>query len=184
MFFRPRLPKFTYVADPVGAGVIAPSKQRCICCGKARGHIYTGPVYHEEEFDECFCPWCIADGAAHRKFGVEFFDGEQIGDGGAWPRVAAPVVEELVTRTPGFSGWQQERWFTCCGDAGVFLRAAGRTELTGELAAAVPDLFRGSGLTQEQVRDLVASMDAHGSPRAYLFRCRACGRYGGYWDCD
>jgi uncharacterized protein CbrC (UPF0167 family) len=38
------------------------------------------------------------------------------------------VVREVVERTPGFFGWPQERWFTCCGDAAAFIGPAGKSE--------------------------------------------------------
>ncbi len=39
------------------------------------------------------------------------------------------VIDEVSGRTPGFSGWQQERWLVHCGDACAFLGPAGRTEI-------------------------------------------------------
>jgi uncharacterized protein CbrC (UPF0167 family) len=51
------------------------------------------------------CPWCIADGSAHEKFGVEFTDWASIG-GGHWEAVSEEIANEVAFRTPGFSGWQ------------------------------------------------------------------------------
>jgi uncharacterized protein CbrC (UPF0167 family) len=45
-----------------------------------------------------FCPWCIADGTAHSKFGAQF---NEVGVD------AAPESrEEVQFRTPGFPTWQ------------------------------------------------------------------------------
>ena len=46
----------------------------CVCCGERRGYIYAGPVYSERELSDSLCPWCIADGSAHSRFGAEFTD--------------------------------------------------------------------------------------------------------------
>ena len=58
------LPTFKYHPDPVATGNVVQSDTECVCCGKARGFIYAGPVYAIEEYDHCICPWCIADGSA------------------------------------------------------------------------------------------------------------------------
>jgi uncharacterized protein CbrC (UPF0167 family) len=97
------LPQFTYHPDPVATGSIKLSGTVCICCEKARGYIYTGPVYAGEELDEQICPWCIADGSAAERFGAEFTDAAGVASG-LWPAVPDSVVEEVSRRTPGFSG--------------------------------------------------------------------------------
>lgn len=44
------------------------------------------------------------------------------------------AADTIATRTPGFSGWQQEVWLSHCGDGVEFLGRAGAVEL-----AAYPD---------------------------------------------
>src|SRR6266480_2367057 len=66
------LPEFRYHPDPRATGVIVASEARCVACSRTRGFIYTGPVYAEQEFIDAFCPWCIADGTAARRFDAEF----------------------------------------------------------------------------------------------------------------
>jgi len=111
------LPVFRYHPDPIGTGSIAPSDKECRCCGRSRGYIYTLAPYAEEDIEEeSICPWCIADGSAHRKFGAEFIDSEGIPE-----EVPEHVVEELVERTPGYAAWQAEEWRACCNDAAAFL---------------------------------------------------------------
>jgi uncharacterized protein len=51
--------------------------------------------------------------------------------------VPATLVEEVDYRTPYFSGWQLERWFTYCGHAAEFLGVAGRPELEAFGADAI-----------------------------------------------
>ena len=125
------IPEFRYHPDPLKTGSVAASDAACRCCEQARGYIYCGPVYAEEELEKRgeICPWCIADGSAAARFDTVFVDPEGIGDCGRWEAVSPTVAAEVSERTPGFSGWQQERWWTHCGDAAEFLGPAGRAEL-------------------------------------------------------
>jgi uncharacterized protein CbrC (UPF0167 family) len=109
------LPTFRHHPDPVATGSIEASNGTCPCCEQARGFAYVGPVYAEGEV-EGLCPWCIADGSAAERFGAELTEVD--GD------VPEPVLVELTTRTPGFIGWQQERWLTHCGDGAAYLGKA------------------------------------------------------------
>src|SRR5262249_60611299 len=97
--------------------------------GQAGGVHLTGPGVAAEEYGERNCPWCIADGSAHQKLGASFTDEIGVGGGGMWDQVPRAVVEEVAYRTPGFCGWQQEQWWTHCGDAAQFFGRAGRKEL-------------------------------------------------------
>lgn len=178
------LPTFQYHPDPMDTGSIIRSPKPCRRCGQARGYIYAGPVFAEEELDEAICPWCIADGSAALEFEAEFTDAAGVGDYGSWDAVPSAVVEEVARRTPGFSGWQQERWWTHCADAGAFLGRAGRRELEERWMDAVPALRREAGLEGGGWQEYFAALDANASPTAYIFRCRHCGQLGGYSDCD
>lgn len=120
------LPRFTYHPDPIATGSVIASPTVCVSCHQARGYVYTGPVYAEEEYDAEICPWCIADGSASARLDASFTDDEGIGGGGEWDEVPEAVVEEVARRTPGFSAWQQEKWWTHCGDAGQSLAVPGR----------------------------------------------------------
>lgn len=95
------LPAFRYHPDPLASGSVVASAATCRCCGRARGHVYVGPVYAEEELSEAVCPWCIADGAAAEIFDAEFVDVACFPD--ALPDDAA---EEIARRTPGYATWQ------------------------------------------------------------------------------
>src|SRR5512147_1560630 len=99
------LPGFRYHPDPLASGSVVASDKTCRCCGKARGYIYAGPVYAEDELEESICPWCIADGAANRKFDATFFDAEAVAD-----EVPDAAMDEICERTPGYIAWQQGHW--------------------------------------------------------------------------
>lgn len=178
------LPAFRYHPDPIATGSVKLSRTACVCCEQARGFIYVGPVFAEEDLDEELCPWCIADGSAAAKFNAVFTDPDSIGDHGMWPSVSPEVTKEVATRTPGFSGWQQERWFTCCRDAALFLGRMGHEELEALGDDALVAIQRECGLEGEQWVAYLKALDSEGSPTAYVFRCAHCNRLGGYSDCD
>jgi uncharacterized protein CbrC (UPF0167 family) len=144
--------------------------------------MYTGPVYAEAKLDSAVCPWCIADGLAQDRFSAEFVDPEAVG-GAIWPEAPAAAVAEVAYRTPGFSGWQQERWAVCCGDATAYLGTAGHEDLVARYSDAIDDVRRESALTGSDWDTWFESLDADGSPVAYVFRCLHCGRHTGYSDC-
>jgi uncharacterized protein CbrC (UPF0167 family) len=176
------LPTFRYHPDPVATTSIVASPKACRRCGQQRGYIYAGPVYADAELDEALCPWCIADGSAAREFDAEFTDPDGVGNYGTWDSVSPEIVEEVSRRTPGFTGWQQERWWTHCADAAMFLGRAGRRELEERWREVVPALMAEAGLEGASWREYAAQLDADGSPTAYVFQCRLCGQLGGYSD--
>lgn len=176
-----KLPTFKYHPDPLATGAVIASDTKCVCCAKARGYVYAGPVFAEDEHEECICPWCIADGSAHQKLDATFTDEEGIG-GGSWEEVADEIVDEISYRTPGFSGWQQERWWTHCGDAAQFLGRAGRVQLEGYGPEVINVLRVMCEMDKTEWKRVFQVLDRDGSPTAYVFRCAHCGQYGGYVD--
>lgn len=181
------LPHFKYHPDPLATGSVKSSPNVCRCCGEARGYIYTSTPYAEESLGNCLCPWCIADGKAHQKFDAEFVDYSAIGEQGEWSPVPPPVAEEVAFRTPGFSGWQQEQWWTHCNDAAEFLGAVGYEELVefGEEALQVACEVVSSDLKLqgEELERFIRNLNLDFGPTAYVFRCLHCRKIGLYWDC-
>ena len=175
------LPKFTYHPDPLLSGSIEKSDAVCRCCKKARGYIYTGPAYCEEDLENALCPWCIADGSAHKKFDASFTDEAVFPDG-----IPKKIIDEVVNRTPGFSSWQQGQWLTCCNDACEFVEPAGQAEIQARHPMAegqlityiVQELGISGGAAHQTYRAL--SRDA--GPTAYFFKCRHCGNEPAYID--
>jgi uncharacterized protein CbrC (UPF0167 family) len=179
------IPSFKYHPDPIATGNIIEFNVKCCCCGKDRGYIYTGPVYAIKGYKKRICPWCIADGSAHLKLNVNFTDEIGIGGGGIWEKVPEEVIEEVAYRTPGFTGWQQEQWWTHCQDAGQYLGRAGRKELLEFGPEAIRAIQNSTGLIDGPEWDrFYSSLEKDGSPTAYIFRCSKCGKLGGYQDCD
>jgi uncharacterized protein len=147
---------------------------------KPRGFTYTGPVYAIKRLIGELCPWCIADGSAAAAFEAEFTDvGWGVPEG-----VPNDVVQQVAKRTPGFRGWQQERWLFHCDDAAAFLGRAGYEQLR-ELESALEMLRAehiGVGWTDEQIDGYLRSLHAEGDATAYLVRCLPCGRHLTYSD--
>ncbi|WP_101789142.1 CbrC family protein [Nonomuraea indica] len=173
------LPDFAYHPDPLSTGSVKASDAACVCCGQRRGYVYTGPVYCVGTLASEPCIWCIADGSLAARYDAELID---VCD--APGNVPRETIEIIRRRTPGFSGWQQERRLFHCGDGAAFLGPVGAAKL-----AAFPDAretlrFEHStgGWSPEQVDDFLAALDEDGDPTAYLFRCRTCGAHLAYAD--
>jgi uncharacterized protein CbrC (UPF0167 family) len=176
------LPEFRYHPDPIATGSIVESDATCRCCVEARGYIYTGPTYGEDDLTDEVCPWCIASGEAHEEYEVEFVDSASIGGEDDWPEVSDEVIEEVAFRTPGFSAWQQERWFTHCDDAGAFLGPMGKAELQALGPKAVSAIQKSTELEGQDWQRMLNSLKRDKGPTAYVFRCLHCGQFGGYTD--
>ena len=93
-------------------------------------------------------------------------------------------MKTIIERTPGFSGWQQERWWSHCGQPGAFMGRAGKQELEAAGAGAVARIREAAGFDADDTGwpTFLEALDADGSPTAYLFRCTECGDIGGYAD--
>ncbi|HVU47354.1 MAG TPA: CbrC family protein [Terracidiphilus sp.] len=178
------LPKFKYHPDPITTGSIIRSSLKCTQCQLIRGWTYAGPIYGRFDDEPVLCPWCIADETAHQLLGAEFVDPLGVGGYGDWDAVAHTVIEEICFRTPSFNGWQQEKWYTHCNDAAVFVGCAGRRELEALDRAAHDFIKSESGYTDKEWALYFNRLDIDRSPTAYLFRCRHCNSWGGYSDCD
>ena len=178
------LPTFKYHPDSIKTGSVKPSDTECECCNEKRGYIYTGPVYSVEELIDCICPWCIADGSAHAKFEAEFTDSAGVGGYSNLPPLQNAIIEEVAFRTPGFSGWQQERWLACCSDAAAFVGIAGFVELERQWSDAIPSIRDDADIMDEaKWQDYLHALDKDGGPTAYIFRCLHCNKHLGYSDC-
>lgn len=113
----------------------------------------------------------IADGSAAQEFDAEF---TTVDDAPA--DVPPMVLDEVLHRTPGFAGWQQERWLFHCSDAAEFVGKVGISEIA-DLPAVVQSLVA-DGWNEEHLQ----YMSADGDLTGYLFRCRHCGTQLAYAD--
>jgi uncharacterized protein CbrC (UPF0167 family) len=175
------LPDFRFHLNPIASGSVVVSEKKCRCCGQARGAIYVGPVYAEQELDESLCPWCIADGSAHEKFDATFVDTEAFQES-----APAERVDEITQRTPGFATLQQERWPSCCEEPGAFVTPAGIAEIRPHYRTMEGDLMgyivHEMGISGGAARRMLDSLNREKSPTAFVFQCRKCERHFGYVD--
>jgi uncharacterized protein CbrC (UPF0167 family) len=167
------LPVFRYHPDPVASGSIVASDAQCVCCGKRRGFIYTGPAYCEEELENALCPWCIADGTAHEKFDANFGNPDELPDD-----VPPETVDEIAYRTPGFSAWQDEKWLHCCGDAAAFLEPVGYDEIRARYpqleGALMMYIVNELGISGTAATRFLQGLDRDRGATAYIFACCHC----------
>jgi uncharacterized protein CbrC (UPF0167 family) len=178
---RESLPRFLYHPDPVASGSIEPSDTVCAACERVRGFIYS-IAYLSPDFEGAVCPWCISDGSAHIKYGIEFVDPDAIGGRGRWGEASPVAIAEVAYRTPAFAAWQDEMWFTHCGDAAQFLNVVGWKELEPYGADAIAAIAEEASDMADDANEYVRDLDREHGPTAYLFRCRHCGAFGGFSD--
>jgi uncharacterized protein CbrC (UPF0167 family) len=100
------------------------------------------------------------------------------------PYGSKEIEEEVAFRTPGFASWQQEHWYTHCGDAAEFLGPMGKEELEQTGTEAIEVVREESGKQGADWQYYFSKLDRKFTATAYLFRCRHCGRLGGYSDCQ
>lgn len=174
---------FRYHPDPVASGSIEPIQASCRSCGQTRGWVYMAVPYATIDLRDGLCPWCIADGSAAAAFSARFTD---VLAGDVPTGVPRSVVDEIVNRTPGFAGWDRERWLFHCDDGAEYLGPVGWAEVA-DLPDAVADLeadARSRGLSARRVRSFLRDLNPDGGSTAYLFRCLHCQRHLAYADVD
>lgn len=164
------LPFFKYHPDPSATGAFEQEESKCECCNQIVLYLYQGPFHAVDEVSS-LCPWCIADGSAARKFDGEFQDSAS-----CEPVKEAASLDELIHRTPGYSGWQQERWLSHCGDFCAYLGRVGHLEVAYLRDEVMPDLARytGRNITADE---LLSGLNRDGNSTGYLFRCLRCGKH-------
>ena len=165
------LPAFKYHPDPVKTGSIEHKETDCPVCGQKRAYVYVGPFYSIEDV-EGICPWCIADGSAARKHEGEFQDSASIES-----PVEEKFMDELVHRTPGYMGWQQERWLVHCDEPCIFIGYVGWKEIQETGIDVTEDLEKQAEEYSLSVQEFCDSLVNKGLLQGYLFKCVRCGKY-------
>ncbi len=162
---------FKYNPNAEKLGIIKREKTNCPVCMQERDAVYEGPFYAEEEV-EGICPWCIKNGEAAKKYEGEFQDTASCEDVDS-----EDAVVELTTRTPGYTGWQQEKWLSHCGDFCAFQNYVGWDDikhLKNELEDDLDEIKEEYELTQKELEE---SLLNKGTMQGYLFQCLHCGQH-------
>lgn len=165
------IPTFKYHPDPIATGAFIQGEPcKCESCGKETDIWYKSPFYSIEDVT-CICPECIADGSAAEKFGGSFQDEYSTDE------VSDPAkLDELVHRTPGYRGWQQEYWPAHCDDYCAFIAYVGWNELVEmNIDKEIEETYKDgiSGLPLEEAKEGLTS----GGLAGYLFKCLHCGKH-------
>lgn len=183
---------FRYHPDPLATGSALRSDHVCSVCGLHREVQYRGPIYGDQP--ESLCLHCIHSGDAAQTLGgtfaakddshvldmpAQFSDDLDVPD-----EVSRQIIEEIIHRTPGFFGWQQQSWLYHCGNGAAFLGSAGYLEL--EPYPDAIDMLREShrqyGWSPQETEQFLRQLDRAGEPTAYLFRCLHCHAHLASWD--
>lgn len=84
------------------------------------------------------------------------------------------AADEIARRTPGFTGWQQEQWLSCCGDACEYYGDAPETEVRSLSAEDVMRIATETGYPADFVASFVRTYEVGGNPCLHKFVCRHC----------
>lgn len=166
-----QLPNFKYNPDPIKLGVIIKEETLCPVCKETRDYVYEGPFFSEDDV-EGICPWCIADGSAAEKCEGEFQDEESCEE-----VEMEEYVEELVYRTPGYIGWQQEYWVSHCGDFCSIINYVGWKEikhLENELVDDIKKICEDYNISFPEFKETLVK---DGDFQGYLFQCSSCKKH-------
>ena len=167
---------FKYHPDPLKTGMFKNDRTvTCECCGNQTDVYYYGPFYSVQNID-FFCPQCIASGKAAEKYNGEFQD-EMSTD-----KVSDPAkTDELIHRTPGYSGWQQEYWLAHCDDYCAFLGYYTWKQLEEMgIDKEVEETYR----EDVCMLDFPEAKDYLQNNEGYLFKCLHCGKHFIIYDFD
>ena len=170
---------FKYHPDPLATGAFIKGEPcKCDCCGRETEIWYESPFYSVDEVEH-LCPECIANGSAAEKFNGQFQDDYSVDEVSDKSK-----LDELVHRTPGYRGWQQEYWPAHCDDYCAFIGYVGWDDLVNMGIDKEIEETYGSEINGWDIDMLKQSMRNGGGMQGYLFKCLHCGQYRLLIDCD
>lgn len=174
------IPTFKYHPNPIETeAFIKGEPKECNCCGKMSEIWYRSPFYTAEKNINCICPECISNGAAAEKYNGEFQDSCNVDE------ISDPQkLDELIHRTPGYHGWQQEYWPAHCDDYCAFIGYVGWPELEELGIDTEIEESYGKDINGWDIELLKTNLINGGSMQGYLFKCLHCGKYRLHIDCD
>ncbi|WP_279073855.1 CbrC family protein [Amedibacillus dolichus] len=172
------IPTFKYHPSPLATKAFEESKEGlvCDCCGELTHIYYQTPFYSIDDV-ECLCPTCIANGNAATKFNGSFQDDLSIEEGVD----DLDKIDELIHRTPGYCGWQQEYWRVHCGDFCAYLGYVGASELK---ALGIMEEVLDDPIWDDEQKQMIKESVNGGHLQCYLFKCLHCGKHLVWMDYD
>lgn len=126
-----------------------------------------------------FVPNVYQMAVLQKKFNGEFQDYELVGDVSD-----SAKLDELIHRTPGYSGWQQEYWYSHCDDFCAFVGYVGWNDIVEMGIDKEIEETYDSHICSFFLDDVKKYMRNNGSMQGYLFKCLHCGKHFIYVDCD
>ncbi|MGY2643364.1 CbrC family protein [Bacillus inaquosorum] len=165
------LPTFKYNPNPFALNVISKEKTTCPVCKQEREYVYEGPFYSIDDV-EGICPWCISDRSA-----AKLYDGEFQDPGRCDEVENETFIDELIHRTPGYFGWQQEYWLSHCGDFCAIVQYVGWKEIShleDELDNDINSICNDYRMTREEFKSWLVN---NGTLQGYLFKYLHCGKH-------
>lgn len=172
------IPTFKYHPSPLATKAFEESKEGlvCDCCGEVTHIYYQTPFYSIDDV-ECLCPTCIANGNAATKFNGSFQDDLSIEEGVD----DLDKIDELIHRTPGYCGWQQEYWRVHCSDFCAYLGYVGASELK---ALGIMEEVLDDPIWDDEQKQMIKESVNGGHLQCYLFKCLHCGKHLVWMDYD
>ncbi|MHA6198343.1 CbrC family protein [Pseudomonas wadenswilerensis] len=171
-----KLPTFTYFPAPVA--YLKESAEVCICCQRARGVLYEGSLYTEQETEGEVCPWCIADGSAAQRFNASFNSVDLMEEAG----IAQSILDEVACRTPSYPAWQEEIWLHHCDDACEFHGDASAQDIASASAATREAWAADFDQDEADWATFTQNYQPGGDSCFYKFVCRHCQLVLFSWD--
>lgn len=178
-------PYFKYHPRPVETDMVLQRSGVCSCCGEKVEYLYADSPYlfdpdgpRDEDDLEPICPWCIADGSAAAKFGIQFNEvrPSQVKDEAAY--------QEVAFRTPGYIAWQEPEWLVHCEDFCAYLGRVGSKELAPLRDKMETVLTREAMKWRMEPDEFLKAVHKDGDMTGYLFQCLHCGTYQLYADAN
>lgn len=165
---------FTYHPNCYTDGVtFVQTNELCEVCGKMGGLADRNGA----------CPACIASGKAAKQFDQLNYATWSTGPHD-WRNVPMAVQEEVEHRTPGLVSDQDTEWWACCGDAAEFVGYGYTEEMSGKWRDAWAYIERHQDSLDDDGLTVIRDNLAPDGAKAYVFRCRTCGKMAACWDCD
>lgn len=181
------LPEFKYFKDPYGFGSFVASDKTCICCKQIKGYIYTGSFFSFKHEVNEFCPWCVHNGKAAKKFDGAF--NAEILYANYTEVKDKQNLKIAGERTPSIYTWQELDWPVRDGDLCRFIDSIGWEEIQKlpeitilELKQRLKKEYNLS--SDEQLQGLLQSIAKDGHHCGYLFQSIPTGVYVVYEDWD
>lgn len=180
------LPQFKYSPNAYQLDIFEKVEGTCSICNEKRNIKYKRSFYAIEKPDY-ICPWCIANGAAAKKYNGEFND--YLGIEGVSPDPSDPppslpkdLILEICNKTPSYFAMQSEQWLCHCNEPCAFLGYVDSNDIKPILEELKEDIEVNIGFPSEVIINHLSKDSSF--YKGYLFQCLKCKKHRLHADCD